>query len=270
MANLRDTVAAILADLTRAQDSANVLSRTLSQKYLTDKTMHSFNVPNAVISGVELALNFAVLPPGGTTETVGPPAPPIRPPLGRFLQLGHQLAEHVLHATHQGLPHAAPGAAPLVERLGRGLRHPGAADELGDQIGFALQRWYGQLDAAAQTRPVQQLSGEALNVVGGVVRAAVLGDDAVSAMADTAPLAAHVETGSGPQLRALVEAFLARLRSVDLDSHALPQMDVCLDSEILGKLPPQALQTLKLQLQIDDYRWMVMEKGREEELVEQE
>ena len=276
MANLRDAVAAILADVTRAQNQANLLSRSLSETYRDDHLLRVFPVPNAQLAGLTLDLRFAVVPVRAAAageaadDDAASPGPASRaqahPPSSAFHALAHRLAETALGETAGAVPESAP-AAPGAGVRGQ-LRSPRTVSALAGHLAGALQKWYERLGPDAAGRPVEELSAEALKEVGEVLRDALVADPGLQeAVGGPRPLVSAVRSRCGAPLRETLEDFLRHARSVEVGLAEVPDFEVVLDTDALARLPEHALQTLRLRIALDEYRWMVAENGRSQELV---
>lgn len=269
MANLRDAVAAILADVTRAQNQANLLSRNLSETYRDDHLLRVFPVPNAQLAGLTLDLRFAVVPSdrpaadGGAGTARGPRA---RPPASAFHALAFRLAETVLEATADVIPTTTPRDTRLAFQAE--LRSRRAATALASHLAPVIQRWHERLTLDDCEKPVSTLAAEALKEVGAVLRDHLVRDPALQEAFGGIPATVEaVRKECGTPLRKALERFLNHTRTVEVGLAAIPDFDVILDTEALARLPQHALQTLRLRIGLDEYRWMVAENGRSQELV---
>jgi hypothetical protein len=73
----------------------------------------------------------------------------------------------------------------------------------------------------------------------------------------------------GGPFRGVLGELLRRVAAAERDRPALPELEVSVDAELLERLPERAVQALRLRVDMSSYRWVVLENGRDEELVEQ-
>jgi hypothetical protein len=184
MSSLRETLTALLADLTHAQHQANRLSHKLSKQYADDAYLRAFPVPNAAFDEVTVDLHFAVRDAAGHDAAGHDAAEASRAeastdeasasggaadgaadgaegvvralPMAACIRLGRQVARLVLrHACRTLDEHLEAGRGDEQCRAVRaGLDTARVADDLGDRLGLAVQQWWQtRLMATAPAAP---------------------------------------------------------------------------------------------------------------------
>lgn len=271
MPRLREIIGSLLHDLTWAQHQSNLHSRALSETYRNDKLLRAFPVPNAALGPVSLQLRFAVVHSENGSEEARSPgqdavgADRVRWPTGRFLDLGYRLASLTLRALVERLT----ANLPVHERdeLVDAILADRNRAELGDAVGYALERWSTEsAPAEAGQAAAGQAVGEAWAVVERVVRRRVVGDPDIAARLDEEGRTAYIAA-----VREVVEPLLAALlewiAGIPIEPADLLDLDVVVDAGTLAGLPEHALQTLDLTFEMRNYRWVVSADGRDDDLI---
>lgn len=272
MPDLRAIVHALLVDLITAQDQANRLTRRLAKQYRQDAVLQYLPAPNAVIDEVELTLRYAVdsvdrEDEGQLLNAEGQDyVTPNRTQIGQLASriaglVADGLADEIKPSSDGELLTPGDSASDDPDRLVReqllaSLAQSSTRDALAAHIGAALRETLsgpepprGSFGVAAD--PVEQgldeiarRLSEALNgdehfkeVVGNV-------DELVRRVLD--------------QCRDQLTPYLSLAVSQPLAGEGKPiekvSIGVILDGTTLASLPEQAIQTIKLHLDLRGYR----------------
>lgn len=275
MPRLREIIGSLLRDLTWAQHQSNLHSRALSETYRNDKLLRAFPVPNAALGPVSLQLRFAVVHSENGSEEARSPeqgavgADQVRWPTGRFLDFGNRLASLMLRALVERLTADSP--AHERDELVDAILAERTRAELGDAIGYALERWStesapAEAGQAAAGQAVTEAWAEAWAVVERVVQRRVVGDPDIAAR-----LGEEGRTAYTAAVREVVEPLLAALlewlAEIPIEPADLLDLDVVVDAGTLAGLPEHVLQTLDLTFEMRNYRWVVSADGRDDDLI---
>lgn len=266
MPELKDTIAAFLAALTRAQHDANRLSKKLSERYRHDTVLRYFPVPNALLDNVEAVLRFAVV------ETAPPEAGEAEEPGNeRLLVDGQSAVAPALKAAR-----AALGA--LADELSRG-RDAGGQDEFVRNIASPVNVAHWARLFATTFRELLQARVDALlgapsDPAGRIEdRLRAVLSDAIQREIDASPrldaragLATRLATQAWHAAEADVAALAGRIADEMRDEGALaPGLDVELVTANTSRFPDYALHTLKIHARLRNYKWVIVDKASDQE-----
>lgn len=272
MAQLHEVLSTILIDITKAQHAANVFSRQLSKRYKDDKLLKSFPVPNALISNIDINLKYGV-----AKDLEFPPNTPASeaklddsyPSANKFLKIGHIFAANVLDylialLKSKILPDL-PSQQDKRQKIIKSLQSEKIRTCLGNEIGDSLENWYRLL----QPNNEEQTINRAIAKVKETISEILLSNEDLKQQllpSEFSRVLENYQSNFWQKLEAIIKPLIAEL-FLEEESVIHTSMDVFVDADKLKHLPESAIQSMNLQIQLQNYKCVVTKPGEEEELI---
>lgn len=276
MAHLHEVLSTILIDITKAQHAANVFSRQLSKRYKDDKLLKSFPIPNALISNIDINLKYGVAKDLELTSNT--PASEVNldnfyPSINKFLKIGHIFAANILNnmielLKSKTLPDLRAQQLTLKKIL-ESLQSENIRVDLGNEIGDSLHKWYRFLRAAneKEINKERQINKAIAKVKQTICEILLSNDDLKQnyVLGDFVEILENYQSNFWQEIEVNIKPLIAELFLEESVTHK--SMDVFIDAENLKNLPASAIQSMNLQIQLQNYKCVVTKPGEEEELI---
>lgn len=273
MAILQDLVQALLADLTRAQDNTNKLTRALAQEYQADAILQHLPIPNALLDEVQITLQFAsedapvTVADAPLSSSAGASSAPT-PSAARLRASARTVAQHIVDGLSDYLQSLKPEtrqADALRQTLVDSLASPrvlrGVTDQVVAVLEKALRRTASGTAASQIGKILSELRSGAtqlLTAEESFVQLVKDVDQTVEAVFEQSKTAIeNAIQAANPPAQMLMGAGLQQLLTTQ----------VTVDSKTLSGLSPQAVHSLCLKVQSRNYRWVVVSATEEPQLV---
>ena len=277
MAQLHEVLSTILIDITKAQHAANVFSRQLSKRYKDDKLLKSFPIPNALISNIDINLKYGVakdLEFSPDTPASEANLDNFYPSTNKFLKIGHICAANVLDNVIELLKSKSlpdlPSEQDKREKILESLQSEKIRVDLGNEIGNSLHNWY---------RFLRKANEEEINKEGQINKAIAKVKQTISEIllsnidlkqqflpGDFTGVLENYQSNFWQKIKAIIQPLIAELFLAE-ESITHKSMDVFVDADKLKNLPESAIQSMNLQIQLQNYKCVATKPGEEEELI---
>lgn len=271
MAKLEEVIAAFLADLTRAQDGANELSKRMSERYRTDKLLRFFPVPNALLEEAEVELRFGVLEPELSGERLegSNGMPPMQPSASAVRELVRRVARTLAGELRREALSAQVPERELQTRVAEALASNRVEQALADHLHARLDEALsaGRAESALLDADENRPSAPAPELFEELKRSA---SQALSADPDLGRVLGDVEAAVARSVDAQREriareltGFDARLQRLEAARSLPSSMNVTVDAERLQNFPDHAVHSIKLKARLRNYQWVIVKDGEE-------
>lgn len=272
MSELRDILAAFLADIERAQDSANRLSTRIAERYRLDPLLRNFPVPNALLDDVEAELHFVVVDPQQSASSAGSEAVAPQVDGHALVEPAMEAASAALVAVASGLAARADSSAPLesLRALQSQENRQSLATRIAPLLALSLQRRVvAELAQEARPRAAEEAAStvEPLVVSAPALAAELHGFLAASAtlsaqggadMSIIEPAAGRAAALAAKRLSAIADALLADARS---QARPPPGLAVDFATERVSQYPQYSLLSLKIHARLRNYKWVIVDQA---------